>query len=552
MPFFKPSWAVLLVFWTAWTLGDFSLYKAYNADALWYELSRKESDWTPPDLTQLCSSACSDSLGAWESRVNSVCADETTIQSGVVVKARALPLTFTYNAGLVCTQDQAASTWCFLDSQTWQGSDYVRWDPDMCFSNGDDNSTVAPECADPGFDVGAVDDDMSAIKNLYSKDLYCSDCFLQIYRKRLLNPWLPKANFTDYLIEQFDDIQRDCSTSLPYTTSASTLYVGEATPTTTTGATPTGGPSTTATATATCQGQTIQPLANWLTCNDLSDTYNISTGDARVVTGDSTCFFNKPLCVPLPCELDTLERQHPGKLFWRCSRATSPGGTAPKPNATIIAPGGTGTPTYYEPAKPAHPTQSGTISECGAYYLVAPGDDCFTVTQRFSLAAGQLWEWNPYLDAACSNLWLDYDVCVAPVTPQRSSTDGTCPRGVTCEGTAFGDCCSPFGFCGSGAEYCGDGGGGPPQDGRRHVRSGSRRDGVRGDAVWQLLQHLRLLRVRVRLLRAGELPLGRLRSRCRRALDQRGVWARQRGQQDVHGDAVWGVLLGVRLLWRRG
>lgn len=71
-------------------------------------------------------------------------------------------------------------------------------------------------------------------------------------------------------MEQFDDIQRECSTSLPYTTSASTLYVGEATLTTTTGATPTD-PSTT-TATPTCQGQMVQPLANWLTCNDLSDT----------------------------------------------------------------------------------------------------------------------------------------------------------------------------------------------------------------------------------------------------------------------------------------
>lgn len=32
--------------------------------------------------------------------------------------------------------------------------------------------------------------------------------------------------------------------------------------------------------------------------------YNISTGDARVVTNDFTCYFNQPLCIPLPCELD--------------------------------------------------------------------------------------------------------------------------------------------------------------------------------------------------------------------------------------------------------
>lgn len=89
----------------------------------------------------------------------------------MVVKARALPLTFTYNAGLVCTRDQVTSNWCFLDSQTWQGSDYIRWDPVMCFSNGDDNSTVAPECEDADFDQDEVDGDMSALKNLYEKDL---------------------------------------------------------------------------------------------------------------------------------------------------------------------------------------------------------------------------------------------------------------------------------------------------------------------------------------------------------------------------------------------
>lgn len=71
------------------------------------------------------------------------------------------------------------------------------------------------------------------------------------------------------MIGQFDDMQSECSTSLPHTTSASTLYVEEATSTTTTGETSLG-PSTTPT--FQCQGQTIQPLANWLTCNGLSDT----------------------------------------------------------------------------------------------------------------------------------------------------------------------------------------------------------------------------------------------------------------------------------------
>lgn len=34
--------------------------------------------------------------------------------------------------------------------------------------------------------------------------------------------------------------------------------------------------------------------------------YNISTGDARVFTGDYTCYFDQAVCLPLPCEIDTV------------------------------------------------------------------------------------------------------------------------------------------------------------------------------------------------------------------------------------------------------
>lgn len=130
----------------------------------------KVTDWTAADVDNLCTPACVSSLSSWTSNVDSVCADETTIQGGVIVKARALPLSFTYNADLVCMKD-SASNWCFPDSQTWQGSDYIRWDPAMCYSDGDDDSVVAPECADPDFDVDAISDDMSALTNIYDREL---------------------------------------------------------------------------------------------------------------------------------------------------------------------------------------------------------------------------------------------------------------------------------------------------------------------------------------------------------------------------------------------
>ena len=77
-------------------------------------------------------------------------------------------------------------------------------------------------------------------------------------------------------------------------------------------------------------GQTIEPVADWMICNDLSDMYgstvhfsffaypgietpspvvhryNILTGDPRVVTGSYNCYFDKAVCAPLPCDIDAV------------------------------------------------------------------------------------------------------------------------------------------------------------------------------------------------------------------------------------------------------
>lgn len=60
----------------------------------------------------------------------------------------------------------------------------------------------------------------------------------------------------------------------------------------------------------------------------------------------------------------------------------------------------------------------------------------------------------------CTNLWIDYSYCVAPVTPAPVSEDGTCGPDnghAKCEGSEFGECCSYYGSCGTGKEYCGPG-----------------------------------------------------------------------------------------------
>ncbi|KAI0530291.1 hypothetical protein GGR58DRAFT_493829 [Xylaria digitata] len=355
--------------------------------------------------------------------------------------------------------------WCFLESQEWQGSDYIRWDPGMCFAY----EEVPAQCSDPEFDLGEINSDMSAVTNLYDSSLYCSECFLELFRMRMLDPRLTNSNFTQYLMDEFSAIRSACSTTLPYTTSSATLYIG--TPTTSSSTTAASTTSGAVTATPTCLGQLVQPQGNYLTCNDLCDDYQVSTRDARVATRDYGCQFNTTICLPLPCELDTVwDSPSCAALAERYSNSTdkltelqflswnpniqgscegvaigqrvckgAPGGTFPSPVATITAPGATGTAVYYSTAAPAYSTRLGSIPDCGRYYLVALGDDCYTVDIQFSITFNLLREYNTYLYERCSNLWLGYDVCVSRVTQPKTSTDGTCGVGVTCVGSGFGE-----------------------------------------------------------------------------------------------------------------
>ncbi|KAL2825513.1 hypothetical protein BDW59DRAFT_161740 [Aspergillus cavernicola] len=57
------------------------------------------------------------------------------------------------------------------------------------------------------------------------------------------------------------------------------------------------------------------------------------------------------------------------------------------------------------------PTMSGIIDGCEGYDKVVEGDICDTVAKRNGISTSQLRTWNS-IDSLCSNLWLDYYVCV--------------------------------------------------------------------------------------------------------------------------------------------
>lgn len=113
---------------------------------------------------------------------------------------------------------------------------------------------------------------------------------------------LPKDEFTDYLVEQYESIQEFCSISLPVSTYSSTLFIQPTIPTST--VPPTTSPGTPATA-DTCDGQLVEAdNDNPLPCLQMSDIFNISTGTLEHITGSYSCSFKGTICLPKPCELD--------------------------------------------------------------------------------------------------------------------------------------------------------------------------------------------------------------------------------------------------------
>ncbi|KAJ5591397.1 hypothetical protein N7450_005369 [Penicillium hetheringtonii] len=68
--------------------------------------------------------------------------------------------------------------------------------------------------------------------------------------------------------------------------------------------------------------------------------------------------------------------------------------------------------TTTQPAASHEPTMPGIVSNCDGFYQVASGDQCDTIAAKYGISEAQFKSWNTQVDAKCSNLWLDYYVCV--------------------------------------------------------------------------------------------------------------------------------------------
>ena len=70
------------------------------------------------------------------------------------------------------------------------------------------------------------------------------------------------------------------------------------------------------------------------------------------------------------------------------------------------------------------PTVSGTTTQCYEWHTVVSGDYCGLLESEYGITFAQLQQWNPTLDAACSNLILGDAYCVTGDGDSATSAAG--------------------------------------------------------------------------------------------------------------------------------
>ncbi|KAJ5131496.1 uncharacterized protein N7515_007535 [Penicillium bovifimosum] len=72
----------------------------------------------------------------------------------------------------------------------------------------------------------------------------------------------------------------------------------------------------------------------------------------------------------------------------------------------------TQTATATSSASDHEPTQPGLAKNCDKFHMVADGDSCDIIEASAGITHSQFSKWNPYINDKCSNIWLDYYVCI--------------------------------------------------------------------------------------------------------------------------------------------
>ncbi|KAH7321501.1 hypothetical protein BKA65DRAFT_568274 [Rhexocercosporidium sp. MPI-PUGE-AT-0058] len=293
--------------------------------------------------------------------------------------------------------------------------------------------------------------------NLYTDDVLCDNCFIQMLYARVTSPFLADSDQSDFLVSQLQDIGDVCNVTIPdITVRALPSYVQappvtsinfEATTTSTTSA-----PATT----TTCAGQLI---ASGSGCATLSTKYGVTTGDLQKLSGSDTCAITISTCFLAACTLQTVPTgatcdsfaaslcdsltagqyvciSAPGVIGTYTLAAPPLGTGADTANQQRGGPGGRVTPCPTYTSAPsatsaAGPTQTGIVSNCNSYAMADLSIGCFDFATQNCINTTQLWAWNGVLGKNGENcqtlFWAKEYYCVntfavSSTTPTTTSS----------------------------------------------------------------------------------------------------------------------------------
>ena len=329
--------------------------------------------------------------------------------------------------------------------------------------------------------------------------------------QRLISPYLPDHEYSDYLIEQYQDILDVCNAN-----NKMPELVIRAPPDYATAMPP--AQNFSGVVDTTCHGQTVikstlSPNAN---CNSISQAFNVATGDVQAAAGNADCSISTTsICLPAACALqqvpndascDSLATSFSTVnltvttvqlLTWNpninglCDSLTAgdyvcagaPGGSyippPPPPGSANAAGqqrgGGDGSDTGTAdntttpistsagsgPSATPSPIQAGVTTGCTKYSEAQSGDYCEKFAQDNQITPDQLYTWNPVLGTSGANcgtqFFLGYYYCVdgPSVTSPGASPTPTVIKPATPSPTQTGIAanCDAYAIANSG-DYC--------------------------------------------------------------------------------------------------
>ncbi|KMK55419.1 LysM domain-containing protein [Aspergillus fumigatus Z5] len=121
--------------------------------------------------------------------------------------------------------------------------------------------------------------------------------------------------------------------------------------------------------------------------------------------------------VPDPVQMDGMA--NPKKAFlmrvWRAP-ALSLGQNAPTSGWTTTCACTFRAPRRPPPPQPTssglEPQMPGIVSNYAKFYQVKSGDSCWSIENAAGITLAQFRSWNTQIDESCTNLWVDYYVCI--------------------------------------------------------------------------------------------------------------------------------------------